>query len=154
MLAKKFIPFFILFLAVFGLNSSQILNDQQSITVLITGCTAIFWVTEWLPIPVASLLPIALFPLFTVLTPAEVGQAYGSPLIILLLGGFLLSTAMAHSKTHQFIANHILHSVGTENPRKIVLGFMLTAFLLSMWISNTATTLMLLPIALAIIDFN
>ncbi len=151
---KKIIPFFLLFLTVFILNWNKIINDQQSITLLITGCTAIFWVTEWLPIPVASLLPIALFPLFTILPPAQVAQAYGSPLIILLLGGFLLSTAMTHSKTHQYIANSILNGVGTESPRKIILGFMLTAFLLSMWISNTATTLMLLPIALAIIEYN
>ncbi|MEZ5470752.1 MAG: SLC13 family permease [Marinicella sp.] len=151
---KKIIPFLLLFLTVFILYRQNIVNTQQSITLLITGCTAIFWVTEWLPIPVASLLPIALFPLFTVLTPTEVAQAYGSPLIILLLGGFLLSTAMTHSNTHQYIANNILNAIGTDNPKKIILGFMLTSFLLSMWISNTATTLMLLPIALAIIEYN
>lgn len=151
---KKILPFFLLFLTVFLLYWNKILDHTQSITLLITGSTAIFWVTEWMPIPIASLLPIALFPLFTVLTPAEVAQAYGSPLIILLLGGFLLSTALTHSKTHHYIANNILRGVGTESSRKIILGFMLTAFLLSMWISNTATTLMLLPIALAIIEYN
>ncbi|MCB1582620.1 MAG: hypothetical protein KDI92_06135, partial [Xanthomonadales bacterium] len=61
---KKIIPFLLLFLTVFILYRQNIVNTQQSITLLITGCTAIFWVTEWLPIPVASLLPIALFPLF------------------------------------------------------------------------------------------
>lgn len=151
---KKIIPFLLLFTSIYVLNWLNLTTHQQSITLLITGCTAILWVTEWLPIPVASLIPIALFPLLTILTPQEVAQAYGGPLIILLLGGFLLSTAMTHSKTHQYIANNILNTIGTESPRKIIMGFMLTSFILSMWISNTATTLMLLPIAMAVIEFN
>ncbi len=148
---KKPLVFLLTFLFVYVLKYVEIINDVQFITLLITSATAIFWVTEWLPIPVASLLPIALFPLFGIITPTEVGQAYGSPLIILLLGGFLLSTAMAHSNTHRYLAHKILQTIGTQEPKKIVLGFMLTAFLLSMWISNTATTLMLLPIALAML---
>lgn len=130
---------------------SEWLTIQQWITITITLITATLWVTEWLPIPVSSLIPLACFPLLGILSPAQVGQAYGSPLILLLLGGFLLSTAMSHSNTHLFIAQRILNRVGTDHPKKILLGFMLTASLLSMWISNTATTLMLLPIALAVI---
>ncbi|MGJ8662901.1 MAG: SLC13 family permease [Marinicella sp.] len=151
---KKSLTFIVVYLLIFLLKWQGFINQEQFITLLITSTTAIFWITEWLPIPVASLLPIALFPLLGVITPNEVGQAYGSPLIILLLGGFLLSTAMSSSNTHQYLANKILGTIGTNNPKKIILGFMLTAFLLSMWISNTATTLMLLPIAIAILSTN
>ncbi|WP_154222187.1 SLC13 family permease [Marinicella rhabdoformis] len=145
--------FILTFLAaiLFALNLSGWLTSLQWLTVSITLITATLWVTEWLPIPVSSLIPLACFPLLGILTPAQVGQAYGSPLILLLLGGFLLSTAMSHSNTHLYIAQRILKQVGTDHPKKILLGFMLTASLLSMWISNTATTLMLLPIALAVI---
>ena len=151
---KKISTFLIVYLLIFILKFQGFIDTPQFITLLITSSTAIFWITEWLPIPVASLLPIALFPLLSIISPTEVAQAYGSPLIILLLGGFLLSTAMAHSNTHQYLAHKILRAIGTDKPRKIIMGFMLTAFLLSMWISNTATTLMLLPIALAIINSN
>ncbi len=154
MLIKKISTFFVLHLFIYALWQIETVSNSQAITLLITLTTAVFWVTEWLPIPVSSLLPIALFPLFGIITPNEVGQAYGSPLIILLLGGFLLSSAMSHNNTHQYLAHHILAKVGTNHPEKIIIGFMLTAFLLSMWISNTATTLMLLPIAIAILNNN
>jgi sodium-dependent dicarboxylate transporter 2/3/5 len=83
-----------------------------------------------------------------------VAKSYGSPLILLLLGGFMLSTAMAHTNTHKLIANKIIKTIGTNSQAKILFSFMITASVLSMWISNTATTLMLLPIALAILSKN
>lgn len=128
------------------------LSDAAQLTLIITLITAVFWITEWLPIPVASLIPLALFPLLGVLTPTQVAAAYGSPLILLLLGGFLLSTAMAHSNTHTLIAQRIIRVVGGHSPTRLLASFMLTAALLSMWISNTATTLMLVPIAMAVIQ--
>jgi len=154
MVAKKIFTFSVIFLSIYVLKWLEIINLAQSLTLLITSCTAVLWITEWLPIPVASLIPIAFFPLANIISPTQVAQAYGSPLIILLMGGFLLSTAMSHSRTHQYLANKILSAVGTDSPRNVALGFMLTAFILSMWISNTATTLMLLPIALAVIESN
>ena len=111
-----------------------------------------WWVFEPVPIPVTSLLPLALLPLLGVLTPVEVAQAYGSPLILLLLGGFLLSKAMENSGAHRRIALGMVSLFGTNHPRRLVLGFMVAAAVLSMWISNTATTLMLLPVALAVLD--
>ncbi len=128
------------------------LSDAAQLTLIITLITAVFWITEWLPIPVASLIPLALFPLLGVLTPTQVAAAYGSPLILLLLGGFLLSTAMAHSNTHILIAQRIIRAVGGHSPTRLLISFMITAALLSMWISNTATTLMLVPIAMAVIQ--
>jgi sodium-dependent dicarboxylate transporter 2/3/5 len=112
----------------------------------------VWWVFEPVPIPVTSLLPLAILPLFGVLSPVEVGQAYGSPLILLLLGGFLLSKAMEHSGAHRRIALGMVELVGVSSGRRLVLGFMLASAVLSMWISNTATTLMLLPVALAVLD--
>ena len=112
----------------------------------------LWWVFEPVPIPVTSLLPLALLPLLGVLTPAEVGQAYGSPLILLLLGGFLLSKAMEHSGAHRRLALAMVSLFGASSGRRLVLGFMVASAILSMWISNTATTLMLLPVALAVLD--
>jgi sodium-dependent dicarboxylate transporter 2/3/5 len=112
----------------------------------------IWWVFEPVPIPVTSLLPMAVLPLMGVLTPQEVGQAYGSPLILLLLGGFLLSKAMEHSGAHRRIALSMVNLFGAGSARRLVMGFMAAAAVMSMWISNAATTLMLLPVALAVLD--
>lgn len=110
---------------------------------------ALWWVFEPIPVPVTSLLPLAVFPLTGVLNASQVASAYGHPLILLLMGGFVLSKAMEASDSHRQIALGIVKIVGHDHPRRLVLGFMLASALLSMWISNTATTLMLLPVALA-----
>jgi sodium-dependent dicarboxylate transporter 2/3/5 len=121
-------------------------------TAGITLICALWWIFEPIPIPATSLLPLALLPLTGVLTPAQVGEAYGSPLILLLLGGFMLSTAMARSGAHRRIALGLVNAFGGESPRHLVFGFMAAAAVLSMWISNTATTLMLLPIVIAVTE--
>ena len=126
-------------------------QDIAVVSMVALWCV-LWWVFEPVPIPVTSLLPIALLPLLGVLTPAEVGQAYGSPLILLLLGGFLLSKAMEHSGAHRRIALGMVRLVGADSGPRLVLGFMIAAASLSMWISNTATTLMLLPVALAVLE--
>ena len=124
--------------------------------MIVTASTAVlcilWWIFEPIPIPVTSLLPLALMPLFGVLTPAETGAAYGSPLILLLLGGFLLSRGMESTGAHRRVALSVVRLVGSESPRRVVLGFMIAGAALSMWISNTATVLMLLPVALAVLD--
>ncbi len=148
------ILYFLFFIATAILIYSSNLTRAESHTLMITAITATLWITEKLPIPITSLIPIATFPLLGILNSKTVAQAYGSPLILLLLGGFMLSTAMTHTNTHRLIANKIIKHIGTNSQSKILLSFMLTASLLSMWISNTATTLMLLPIALAILENN
>lgn len=127
-------------------------SEDIAIVGMVAIWCVLWWVFEPVPIPVTSLLPIALLPLLGVLTPAQVGQAYGSPLILLLLGGFLLSKAMEHSGAHRRIAIGMVRLVGANSGRRLVLGFMIAAAALSMWISNTATTLMLLPVALAVLE--
>lgn len=126
--------------------------SAPAITAAVTLWCAIWWIFEPIPIPFTSLLPLAIFPLVGVLTPAQVGQAYGSPLILLLLGGFMLSTAMADSGAHRRVALRLVNLFGGASARGLVMGFMAAAAVLSMWISNTATTLMLLPVALAVLD--
>jgi sodium-dependent dicarboxylate transporter 2/3/5 len=86
------------------------------------------------------------------LTPAQVGQAFGSPTVILVLGGFILSASMVSSGAHRRVALGMVNLIGGTSSRRIVFGFMCAAAFLSMWISNAATSLMLLPVALAIIE--
>jgi sodium-dependent dicarboxylate transporter 2/3/5 len=128
------------------------LAPAAAITLGITLWCALWWITEPVAIPVTALLPLALLPLTGVLTPVQVAQAYGNELILLLAGGFMLSTAMARSGAHRRLALYMVRLCGGHSARGLLLGFVLAAGLLSMWISNTATTLMLLPIPLAVLD--
>jgi sodium-dependent dicarboxylate transporter 2/3/5 len=127
-------------------------GSDTAVVGFVAVLCVLWWGFEPVPIPVTSLLPLAVLPLLGVLTPAEVGQAYGSPLILLLLGGFLLSKAMEHSGAHRRIALGMVRLFGASSGRRLVLGFMAASAVLSMWISNTATTLMLLPVVLAVLD--
>lgn len=121
-------------------------------TAAITIVCATWWIFEPIPIPATSLLPLALLPILGILTPNEVGASYGSPLVLLLLGGFILSTAMEKSGAHLRVALNMVKLFGGTSSRRLVFGFMAAAAVLSMWISNTATTLMLLPVALAVLE--
>jgi sodium-dependent dicarboxylate transporter 2/3/5 len=121
-------------------------------TAAITLLCAVLWITEALPIPVTAMIAIALFPSVGVLTPAEVGQAFGSPTVLLVLGGFILSAAMVTSGAHRRVAIGMVNAIGGSSSRRVVLGFMCAAAFLSMWISNAATSLMLLPVALAVLE--
>jgi len=120
-------------------------------TAAVTALCATWWISEALPIPATSLIPFAAFPLLGILPHGDVAGAYGHTLIILLLGGFILSTAMEKNGAHRRLALGMVHAVGGRGGPRLVLGFMLASGLLSMWISNTATVLMLLPVVLAIL---
>jgi sodium-dependent dicarboxylate transporter 2/3/5 len=134
-----------------GLRASG-LSADIAVTAAVALWCVFWWIFEPVPIPATSLLPLAILPLSGVLTPSEVGAAYGSPLILLLLGGFILSRAMEHSGAHRRLAFNMMRLFGAHSDRRLVFGFMAASSLLSMWISNTATTLMLLPVALAILE--
>ena len=125
---------------------------QAAYTAGITMVCVYWWVTEAIPIPITSLLPFVAFPALGVLDHQAVATAYGHTLILLLLGGFMLSTAMSASGAHKRVAIGIIRRIGTRGDRQLVLGFMLATAFCSMWISNTATTLMLLPVALAVLE--
>lgn len=119
-------------------------------TIAVTVLTAAWWVTEALPIPATSLVPFALFPMFGVLTHREAALALGDHVIVLLMGAFMLSKALERSGAHERLALYMIRLVGGSGGR-LVFAFMITGGIISMWISNTATTLMLTPIALAIL---
>ncbi len=111
---------------------------------------ALWWITEALPLAVTALLPLVLFPALGVLSSRSVASDYGNHLIFLFLGGFMIAIAMERWGLHRRIALGLVARVGTR-PHRLVLGFLLSAAFLSAWISNTATTLMLLPIAMAVV---
>jgi sodium-dependent dicarboxylate transporter 2/3/5 len=110
----------------------------------------LWWVTETVNIAVTALLPLILFPLLKVMEIADVGANYGSPIIFLFFGGFVLALALEKVNLHKRIALNIVKLTGTT-PNKVVLGFMIATALMSMWISNTASTVVMLPIAISVI---
>ncbi|VAV91609.1 Sodium-dependent anion transporter family [hydrothermal vent metagenome] len=110
---------------------------------------AAWWATEVLPIPITSLLPLLLFPALEVMTMAESAAPYARPTIFLLLGGFIIATALARWNLHRRLALNILVRVG-DNPTALIGGFMAATAIMSMWISNTASTIMMIPIALSL----
>lgn len=119
-------------------------------TLAISLWVAVWWIAEPVPIPVTSLLPLILFPLFGVMDVRTVALAFGNEMIFLYMGGFIIALAIEKTGLHRRIAHSILSVTGTGKPQ-LLLGFMLSSALLSMWISNTATALLMLPIGLAVI---
>jgi len=116
----------------------------------VAALMAIWWLTEAIPVPATALLPLALFPLLGQGTIKAVAAPFANPLIFLFLGGFLIALAVERWGLHKRIALFVLSRAGTR-PRQLVGAFMVTAAGLSMWISNTASTVMMLPIALSVI---
>ncbi len=112
---------------------------------------AVWWMTEALPIAATSLVPLVAFPLLGVASITTAAAPYANPIVFLFMGGFLLAKGMERWHLHRRLALAIIGTIGTE-PRRIVLGFMLAAALLSMGISNTATAVMMLPIAVSVVE--
>ncbi len=116
----------------------------------VTALMATWWITEAIPIPATALLPIALFPILGVMPSAQVTPSYANHLIYLYLGGFLIAVTIERWGLHRRLALMTIAMVGVS-PNRIVLGFMIATASLSMWISNTATTMMMLPIGVAVV---
>ncbi len=111
---------------------------------------ATWWICESIPIPATSLLPLALFPILGVRTLQETAEPYAHPIIFLFMGGFMIALSMMRWGLHRRIAMWIIARAGT-GPQALIAGFMIATAGLSMWVSNTATTLMMLPVALSVI---
>ncbi|WP_394727061.1 SLC13 family permease [Altererythrobacter sp. GH1-8] len=125
------------------------LDRPAQIVAAVGVMMAIWWATEAIPLPVTALLPIIAFPLSGVMSIEDSTAPYANPIIFLFLGGFLVALAVERSELHRRIALLIFRLMGNSG-KGLVAGFMLAAALLSMWISNTSTTLMLFPIAVSL----
>jgi len=125
-------------------------NPKVGYTLAIAVLMAIWWVTEAIPLAITSLLPVVLFPLLGVMNGKAVSATYFNHVIFLFIGGFIVAIAMQKWDLHKRIALKILMLTGIS-PARILLGFMLATAFLSMWISNTATCMMMVPILLSII---
>ena len=125
---------------------------EGALTAGLTALCALWWIFEPIPIPATSMIPLGVMPLVGILDGKQVAQAYGDPLIILLMGGAMLSKAMEKSGAHRRIALAMVNLFGGDSLRSLVFGFMVASAVLSMWVSNTATTLMLVPVAYAVLD--
>lgn len=140
----------LLFALVMTVPTPDTMPPEAKAVMAVTLWMALWWITEAIPIPVTSLLPVVLFPLTGGLPLSLTTTAYGHPIIFLFIGGFLIATAMERWGLHKRIALEIIIKVGT-NTATLILGFMVASAFLSMWISNTAATLMMTPIGLATI---
>lgn len=136
-------------ISLYALMIFQGIDSAASATAAITLLTAWWWATEALPVPATSLVPFTLFPLAGVINHKTAAAGMGSHIILLMLGGFLMAKALERSGAHERFAIVILRLVGADSVKRLIAAFMLTAAFLSMWISNTATCLMLMPIVLA-----
>ncbi len=125
------------------------MSDGAWSVAAVTILLAYWWSTEALPVPITSLLPIVMFPMLGATTIGEATAPYAQPTIFLLLGGFIMATGLARWNLHRRIALMVLVKVG-NNPTALIAGFMAVTAMISMWISNTASTLMMLPIALSL----
>ncbi|MDT7524730.1 MAG: SLC13 family permease [Pseudidiomarina maritima] len=121
-------------------------------TLATTIWVAWWWISEALPLPVTSLLPFILLPLGSVASVNEVSAALGNPIILLFMGAFMLAKAVEVSGVHKRIALGLVKRLGASSGRRMVFAFMLATAILSMWISNTAAVLALLPVALALAE--
>lgn len=133
-----------------ALPTPEGLSPQAHRLAAVTWLMAVLWVSQALPIAVTSLIPLVAYPLLGIQTAAEVSSAYIDENVFLFLGGFIIALGVEKWGLHRRLALHVVRVLGS-GPRLLVLGFMLATAVLSMWISNTAATLLMLPIGLAML---
>lgn len=117
----------------------------------VTGLMVVWWITEAIPIYATALVPLVLFPVLGILSPKEAAVSYADQTVFLFMGGFLIAAAMMRWNLHKRIALNVITLAGSGT-KKLVLGFMVATAFISMWISNTATAMMMIPIALALVS--
>lgn len=125
--------------------------DTFTLSLLLAGLMVVLWISEWIPVYLTALLPLLFAVPFGLLTPKDLAQCYGDSNIFLFFGGFVMALALEKWGVHEQIARRIIAVVGNKKSN-ILLGFILSTGLISMWISNTATALMMLPMAMAVVE--
>ena len=125
--------------------------DTFTLSLLLAGLMVVLWILEWIPVYLTALLPLLFAVPFGLLTPKDLAQCYGDSNIFLFFGGFVMALALEKWGVHEQIARRIIAVVGNKKSN-ILLGFILSTGLISMWISNTATALMMLPMAMAVVE--
>jgi solute carrier family 13 (sodium-dependent dicarboxylate transporter), member 2/3/5 len=138
------------FVAILLMPSPAGMNESGQRMLAVVALMAIWWVGEGTSLAVTALLPLVLFPLLGIMPSKQVAPNYANHLIFLFLGGFMIALAMEKWNFHKRLALWIINAMGTD-PKRIVLGFMIATAFLSMWISNTASTMMMLPVAMAVV---
>ncbi|MFC2107299.1 SLC13 family permease [Bacteroidota bacterium] len=141
----------IIFLLIIIFGDLEPGKPEITFTFAIAILMAIWWITEAIPLAITSLLPVILFPLLGILDGKTISSTYFNHVIFLFIGGFIIALAMQKWNLHRRIALRIMIFTGTS-PARILLGFMFATAFLSMWISNTATAMMMIPIAMSIIE--
>jgi sodium-dependent dicarboxylate transporter 2/3/5 len=139
----------VLFALVYFVLEPTALSYKGAVVLALGAWMVTWWVSEAAPIPVTALLPMILFPLFTVATAREAAAPYGDSIIFLFMGGFMIALGLEKHNLHTRIALNLIRLTGTSG-NGIIMGFMLSTALISMWISNTATAVMMLPIATSV----
>lgn len=141
-----------LFLVFLFLPAPEGLDDSAWKTAAVAILMATWWISEAIPIAATSLIPIVLFPVLGIAPIGDATTPYANPLIFLFMGGFIIAIAMQTWGLHKRIALNIVNVMGVK-PSSIIIGFIIASAFLSMWVSNTATALMMLPIAVSVLYF-
>lgn len=152
-LSARHIGFFLgplLFVILLLILPANLISPGANKVLALAAWMITWWVTEAVPIPVTALLPLVSFPLLGIMNMKEAAAPYANPIIFLFLGGFIIALALEKHRLHERIALNLIRFTGTSG-NGIILGFMIATAFISMWISNTATAMMMLPIALSVI---
>ena len=143
----------LLFVLMLATSPPEGLSREGWNTAAIALLMAVWWITEVIPIPATAMLPLVLFPVLNISGISATATPYANPMIFLFMGGFMLAIGMQEWGLHRRIALNIIWLIGSR-PRSIILGFMVSTAVISMWVSNTAATMMMLPIALSVIELT
>jgi sodium-dependent dicarboxylate transporter 2/3/5 len=140
----------VVFLSILFLVSPNLISPGANKVLAVAAWMIVWWISEAAPVPIAALLPLILFPFLGVMKMSEAAAPYANPIIFLFMGGFMLALGLEKHRLHERIALNLIKITGTSG-NGIILGFLIATGFISMWISNTATAMMMLPIAVSVI---